>query len=793
MPDNPPQNRRPRKPRSTQTPPSPVAGTPPPSEPAAFLKHVLTLTNRRAEVRALAAAEMARLHPPQTPASQIKRQATLKALKTWHSVASARLKDLQAGRAGIDPAALVRPTTPRPETAKLMRRLVVGLSKNASRISTLEGAQGRWHVAAKAAREGIALRRDTARAVAGKPLRPNARLHLKLSHATFMLEGNSPRMRKELKEAIKLNPKSKGLAYWLARYEIMVGNYPAAHEAVSSARDYPPIRHLVTPMLQPESSKAPWLIWPCNFYTYRYTLADTSKLRDMHQVLAALYNDPTLTDTWHVTFKIPLAVIEALKDRALDGSKAIASLLFWNQANLAMERSNYAAAARSYDECQRAIVNYFASRYPKKLKLSLSTPPDESGSDESPARELENALHTLASNLIRYDKTPSKELWKFFRDRYATLTLEELHKHDWQRPNVVPLAYEFQVPIPDFDDFNNPAAGFVLLAAQMAILRALQHSGEKVEEKIDAPLLAIALVFCPMAIAEANRLRRHFDKALTQCTQLLERHSKFQILSEVVEKPFVKILNAQILMDKADGQYKSRATAKSPARNRDDQSLKYQGLEAAETYQGVLTNFQDLGQYVNRVNAGVASTTLQLEGLLQHTFHPIAAKESDESVSPPPLTPADRKALVLIGKKIQIETIKPRQGDYPEPDRRIGPHESLLEFVAPGGGETPTAMRETNPVIYSLIVQARARLLQMEAGLNYLGYSDEYIPPWRFQFLLDRARYFVEHAKNAQREYLNFLSNAEREEFQELTAAQGVEMEKSNIRIETARVEQSKL
>lgn len=81
----------------------------------------------------------------------------------------------------------------------------------------------------------------------------------------------------------------------------------------------------------------------------------------------------------------------------------------------------------------------------------------------------------------------------------------------------------------------------------------------------------------------------------------------------------------------------------------------------------------------------------------------------------------------------------------------------------------------------------------MESGLNYLGYSDSYVPPWRFAFLLDRARYFVEHAKNAQREYLNFLSNAESEEFQEQTAAQNVEMEKSNIRLETARVDQAAL
>src|SRR5262249_34488542 len=76
---------------------------------------------------------------------------------------------------------------------------------------------------------------------------------------------------------------------------------------------------------------------------------------------------------------------------------------------------------------------------------------------------------------------------------------------------------------------------------------------------------------------------------------------------------------------------------------------------------------------------------------------------------------------------------------------------------------------------------------------NYLGYRDDYVPTWRFQFLLERARYFTEHAKEAQREYLNFLANAEREEFQELTVAQAVVLEKSNTRIETARVEQARL
>ena len=771
------------------TPPAPVATTAPPLEPAAFLKHVLTLTNRRAEIDALVNIELTRLLPPGLrdtpvkPTAQIKRQANLRALKTWHGLAKARLEDLRAGRAGSDPASHPIPDDLQTESKNVMRRLVVGLSKNASRISTLEGAQRRWHVARKAAREGINLRRDVAQEVVGRPLRPNARLHLKLAHSTFMLEGNSPRMREELKEAVALNPKSKAIPYWLARYNIMVGNYAAAGEAAAAVQDYSPVRQIVTAMLEPETTKAPWLTWPCNFYTYRYALASTTNLLGMQEVLAALSNNPEIEGTWQ-SFGIPLSAIEDLKERAIGGGQALASLLLWNQANLDMERNKYASAARNYEECQRSIVAYFAGRY-SFLELSPPSPPDESGSDPAPTNQLENALQTIALGLIRYNG-PARQIWTFFRERYMTLTLEELHKHDWQRPNVVPLAYEFAEPLPDFGESTDFATALLRLLIQMSILKSLQTSGEKVEEKIDAPLLAIALVFCPIAIAEANRLRRHFDKALSQCTQLLSRHSQFQILSEVVEKPFVKILRAQILLDKADAQFKARDLADSPARNPDG-SLKYQGLEAAETYQGVLVNFQDQGQYVNRVNAGVEAMASELQGLLQHTFSPVAASEV---AGPPLLTPDDRKNLSIVGKKITIETIEPRRGDYPEPDRRIRPHESLVKIELPGPEGTPQPLLETNPVIYSLIVQARARLLQMESGLNYLGYSDEYIPPWRFQFLLDRARYFAEHAKSAQREYLNFLSNAEREEFQELTAAQSVEMEKSNIRVETARVEQ---
>jgi len=749
------------------------------------------LTNQRAEIKKLVAVELERPQPPRGPSdgpvlpSSLRRRAQINALRTWQSAAAARLEDLRQSRTGEGETGRPIPAANQPQATRLMRRVVVRLSKTAATLATLEGAERRWHLAAKEARKGIQLRRDAARELLGAPLRPDARLHLRLAHATFMLEGNSPRLREELRDAVALNPSSKGLRYWLARYEMMAGRYGVAHGAVADVRDYAPVRNELLPMLEPESVEAPWLSWPCNFYTYRYPLAESEQLLAMQAGLAALASTPELEQTW-TALGIPASAIALLKDRAVDAAKAVAALLLWNQANLDMTRSKYASARRNYDACQRTILDYFAARHPD-LNLSLPDPPDESGSDLSPEQQLENALERLAIALIDYNAA-TRHIWTFFRERYVTTTIDELHRHDWRRPSVVPLAYEFSNPLPDYGEKTDFATAFARLLTRFGILKALQTEGEKVEEKIDAPLLAIGLVFCPMAMAEADRLRRHFDEALSQCRQLLRRHQQFAILSEVIEKPFVKILKAQILLDKADAQFKARSLATSPATNPDG-SLKYQGLEAAETYQGVLDEFQDQGEYVNRVNAGLTAMTAELDAVLQHTFHPVAVKEATGPTAPP-LSSSDRRTFALVGKKIPIPTIGPRRGEFPDPDRTVRPHERLLMFAPPQG---ESVLRETNPIVYALVVQARSRLLQMESGLNYLGYSDEYIPPWRFHFLLDRARYFAEHAKNAQREYLNFLSNAEREEFQEFTAAQNVEMEKSNVRIETARLDQARL
>lgn len=750
-----------------------------PTDPDEFLDHVRLLANVREEVRNLTSA-------PVTATAAQMRQAKLDAMREWQGTARAVLSELQSNRTG-DPRAGGQgiPGARSPEVSRLQKRLIVGMSKNASRIASLESSQRRWHVAAKAAREGIAIRRDVAGATLGAPLKPDARLHLTLAHATFMLEGNSPRLRRDLAAARTDNPRSRGIAYWLARYEMMAGHHAEAVAAIQGAADYPPIHNMVLPLLDPGAVQAPWLTWPCNFYTYRHSLTDDDELRGMQSALAALTNNPQVVQNW-LALGIPQVALDRLRDRALDASLAMNSLLLWNQANRDTNHSKYAAAVRNYQDCQRAIVGYFKARYPF-LPLPTLDRSGDAATSNTQGDLLDSALDILASRLINY-AAPYRHIWTHFRTRYMSISLEELRRQDWVRPNIVPLAYEFAAPLPDYGESTDLGTALVRLLIQANILRSLQVGGDKVEEKIDAPLLAIALVFCPLGIAEASRFRRDFDEGLRQCRQLLRRHAHYRILSEIVEKPFVKILKGQILLAKADSQYKAKEAASTPA-TLPNGNLRYLGLAAAETYQGVLVAFQDQGQYVTLVDAAATDAATQLDALVQRTFDPVAARDLSGAI-PPLLSPAERKSLAQFGKRLALATVVTRSGDYPEPDTRIGPHESLIEFVPPPGVAGP-GLLETNPVIYALLLEARSRLLQMELGLNYLGYRDDYTPPWRFTLLLDRARYFVEHAKNAQREYLNFLTNAEREEFQEQTAAQNVEMEKSNVRIDSARVDQA--
>jgi hypothetical protein len=200
----------------------------------------------------------------------------------------------------------------------------------------------------------------------------------------------------------------------------------------------------------------------------------------------------------------------------------------------------------------------------------------------------------------------------------------------------------------------------------------------------------------------------------------------------------------------------------------DNATKPFQHLVAALTYAGIMDAIKEDGQYVTRAK-------LALDTLHEQVASTVASGDVTSI------------AFRSLGKAVTVQTISPIGSTLPGLTEGTHPHEPYLQFNSPD--EQP--MRERNPRVYALLLQAQARLLQIWSGFNYLGYRDDYVPPWRFHYLLDRARYFAEHAKNAQRDYLNFLNNAENEENRELSAAQNVELEKANVQIETARVDQA--
>ena len=114
---------------------------------------------------------------------------------------------------------------------------------------------------------------------------------------------------------------------------------------------------------------------------------------------------------------------------------------------------------------------------------------------------------------------------------------------------------------------------------------------------------------------------------------------------------------------------------------------------------------------------------------------------------------------------------------------------AAIRFVLDDG----TIPLASNPAAFALILEVFARLAQLDAELNWFGYRDDYLPPWRFQFLLERARYFANHARQLQSTYLSFLGSAEREEQQERSAAQNIALENNNVAVDTKRLEQSRL
>ena len=425
----------------------------------------------------------------------------------------------------------------------------------------------------------------------------------------------------------------------------------------------------------------------------------------------------------------PVPIPEGASERLADILEArvrwLEAIDYWHKANEESAAKRFANAEFFYEESQKSIVHYFEkfyTRWPVK-QVAFNIVP------ESPTAEKIRTVVTLLFDAK--DSLPA--LWTKVRRRREAITFEELQGPDW-------------------GGFSAAAKALLGVTRIIRDPEFLEQSTNR-QESLDYFALILATVFVPLARAEMNRMRRNFNATIDDYERLLTPYRKAEpgapliwLTCDFIERPFILLALGETRFEKAEVQFKAASQGKAD--------------EARTTYQSIPELFKDHGAYATRVTSAQTTLTAQAN-------QPIETASNQQDMT-----------LQVLGNDITVPGIISNTRELPGLSQTKAPAESWLLLQDTVNGDV---IAETNPRIYALLLNAQARLLQIEHGFNYIGYKNDYIPPWRFQFLLERARYFSEHAKNAQRDYLNFLNNAEHEEFQEQSAAQAVEMEKANV------------
>ena len=109
--------------------------------------------------------------------------------------------------------------------------------------------------------------------------------------------------------------------------------------------------------------------------------------------------------------------------------------------------------------------------------------------------------------------------------------------------------------------------------------------------------------------------------------------------------------------------------------------------------------------------------------------------------------------------------------------------ESLIPVIS-----QPESGLEINPQLEAIVREAFQRELMIRAGLNFYGIPSSPITIFRFRYLEAVARYFTDQAIKAEREYINFFSNAERETQTVMQLEQAVDVANETVELEARRI-----
>jgi hypothetical protein len=385
-----------------------------------------------------------------------------------------------------------------------------------------------------------------------------------------------------------------------------------------------------------------------------------------------------------------------IRDAALSWVNAVD---LWQRGNREFKQQRYANAITAYTASQQAVTDYFAKFY------------------SFPTIFGHIAASTLIARLVGGQSTRSK-FWELINRRRVSLSLRELQSLDWggfsfETESLIRKNLDTTSIIPEDD-------------AAEATTR---------QQSLDYFGLLLTTIFIPLARAEANRLRGFYAAAAQDLQVVLAPYDIFfgsdvfvqradiSLTCDFIERPFARRSLGETLLNRAEIEYKSESLAEPDAPQ--EVFDRYHGMKAAETYLKILDLFADEGNYVTRVASGRDALANAINDQITHG------------------NPAD-SALNILGKEVTVAGISSTTNELPGLARTKAPGGSWLKIADTVDGE---AVAETNPFVYVLLLTTQARLEQLAHEFNYLGYRDDYVPPWRFQFLLERARYFAGHAR----------------------------------------------
>jgi hypothetical protein len=76
------------------------------------------------------------------------------------------------------------------------------------------------------------------------------------------------------------------------------------------------------------------------------------------------------------------------------------------------------------------------------------------------------------------------------------------------------------------------------------------------------------------------------------------------------------------------------------------------------------------------------------------------------------------------------------------------------------------ANHSDNPELLSKVAEARLRLQQIKAGIDFFGLAVNYLPPFSWEYLQNTAKYFAQQASQMEQKYIQYTSAGENETLQ---------------------------